>query len=86
VANGARTSGGVDGYVLAATVRPEGRPHVRPILAVWVEGRLYFCAGEITRKAKNLALEAQCAVTVEWEPLDLVVEGIAEKVNELDCE
>ena len=65
-----------------ATVSPDGRPHIRPILAVWVEGRLYFCAGERTRKAKNLALNAQCAVTVEHEPLDLVVEGIAAKVRD----
>jgi general stress protein 26 len=63
-----------------ATLNPDGRSHIRPILAVWVGGRLYFCAGERTRKAKNLALKAHCAVTVEREPLDLVVEGIAAKV------
>jgi hypothetical protein len=67
-----------------ATVRPDGRPHVRPVLAVWVEGGLYFCAGERTRKAKNLALKSHCAVTVEQEPLDLVVEGIAAKVRDAD--
>jgi hypothetical protein len=38
-----------------ATVHPDGRPHVRPILAVWEGDGLYFCAGERTRKAKNLA-------------------------------
>jgi nitroimidazol reductase NimA-like FMN-containing flavoprotein (pyridoxamine 5'-phosphate oxidase superfamily) len=65
-----------------ATVRPDGRPHVRPILAVWVAGGLYFCAGENTRKAKNLALKTHCAVTVEQEPLDLVVEGTAAKVRD----
>jgi Pyridoxamine 5'-phosphate oxidase len=67
-----------------ATVHPNGRPHVRPVLAVWVDGGLYFCAGERTRKAKNLALESHCAVTVEWEPLDLVVEGIAAQVRDAD--
>src|SRR5918994_2888432 len=56
-----------------ATVSPEGRPHVRPILAVWVEGRLYFCASERTRKAKNLVHSSECALTVELEPLDLVL-------------
>jgi len=63
---------------------PGGRPHVRPILAVWVAGELYFCAGENTRKAKNLALKSHCAVTVEREPLDLVVEGIAAKVRDAE--
>jgi nitroimidazol reductase NimA-like FMN-containing flavoprotein (pyridoxamine 5'-phosphate oxidase superfamily) len=67
-----------------ATVRPDGTPHVRPVLAVWVDGRLYFCAGERTRKAKNLALKSHCAVTVEREPLDLVVEGIAAKVRDAE--
>jgi hypothetical protein len=62
------------------TVSPDGRPHIRPILAVWVAGGLYFCAGGRTRKAKNLALKAQCAVAVEQEPLDLVIEGVAAKV------
>lgn len=67
-----------------ATVRPDGRPHVRPVLAVWVEGGLYFCASERTRKAKNLALDPHCAVTAELESLDLVVEGIAAKVRDAD--
>lgn len=67
-----------------ATVRPDGRPHVRPILAVWVAGGLYFSSKENTRKAKNLALGSQCAVTVEQEPLDLVVEGTAAKVRDAE--
>jgi hypothetical protein len=25
-----------------ATVRPNGAPHVRPVLAIWVDGGLYF--------------------------------------------
>jgi Pyridoxamine 5'-phosphate oxidase len=41
-----------------ATVRPNGAPHVMPVLAVWVDGGLFFCAGEHTRKAKNLVLDA----------------------------
>ena len=67
-----------------ATVRPDGRPHVRPILAVWVAGGLYFCAGKNTRKAKNLALKSHCTVTVEQEPLDLAVEGMAAKIRDAD--
>jgi nitroimidazol reductase NimA-like FMN-containing flavoprotein (pyridoxamine 5'-phosphate oxidase superfamily) len=38
-----------------ATVRPDGRPHVTPLLAVWLDGALYFCTGPSERKAKNLA-------------------------------
>ena len=60
-----------------ATVRPEGIPHVMPILAVWQDGGLYFCAGRNTRKAENLALNPHCVVTVERQPFHLVVEGEA---------
>jgi nitroimidazol reductase NimA-like FMN-containing flavoprotein (pyridoxamine 5'-phosphate oxidase superfamily) len=65
-----------------ATVRPDGAPHVMPVLAVWVEGRPYVCMGPGTRKARNLARDARCVLTVEHEPLDLVVEGTALKVRD----
>ena len=67
-------------YWLATS--PDGTPQVRPVLAVWVGGGLYFCAGERTRKARNLGIRPDCAVTVEVEPIDLVVEGKAVKVGE----
>ena len=28
-----------------STVRRDGRPHVTPLPAVWLDGTLYFCAG-----------------------------------------
>jgi Pyridoxamine 5'-phosphate oxidase len=65
-----------------ATVRPNGAPHVMPVLAVWVDGRLFFSAGERTRKARNLARDARCVLTVEEEPVDLVVEGNASIVRD----
>jgi hypothetical protein len=68
-------------YWLATTGR-DGRPHVRPILVVWVEGSLYFSARETTRKIKNLLVDLHCSISVEWEPLDLVVEGTAVKVRD----
>jgi nitroimidazol reductase NimA-like FMN-containing flavoprotein (pyridoxamine 5'-phosphate oxidase superfamily) len=65
-----------------ATVRPNGAPHVMPVLAVWVDGRLFFSAGERTRKARNLARDSRCVLTVEEEPVDLVVEGEASIVRD----
>jgi hypothetical protein len=44
---------GAEVYWLS-TVRPDGRPHVTPLLAIWLEGALYFCTGPDERKAKNL--------------------------------
>ena len=37
-----------------STVRPDGRPHVTPLLAVWSDDALYFCTSPPERKAKNL--------------------------------
>jgi nitroimidazol reductase NimA-like FMN-containing flavoprotein (pyridoxamine 5'-phosphate oxidase superfamily) len=39
------------------TVRPEGRPHVTPLLGIWFDGALYFCTGPSERKAKNLGID-----------------------------
>jgi nitroimidazol reductase NimA-like FMN-containing flavoprotein (pyridoxamine 5'-phosphate oxidase superfamily) len=64
-----------------STVRPDGRPHVTPLLAVWHEGALYFCTGPDERKASNLARNPRCSLTTGCnaldEGLDLVVEGEA---------
>jgi len=69
-----------------STVRPDGRPHVTPLLAVWLDGALYFCTGPSERKAKNLARNPHCVLTTGCnaldEGLDLVVEGDAAKVSD----
>ena len=65
-----------------ATAGRDGEPHVRPILAVWVDGSLFFCASETTRKIRNLALDPHCSISVEWERLDLVIEGMVVKVRD----
>jgi len=67
------------------TIRPEGRPHVTPLLGVWLDSALYFCTGPNERKAKNLAQNAHCVLTTgcnTLDGLDVVVEGDAAKVSE----
>ena len=36
------------------TVRADGRPHLTPLVAVWLDGALYFSTGEGGQKAVNL--------------------------------
>ncbi len=60
-----------------ATVRSDARPHVMPVLAVWLDWALYFVAGSRSRKARNLALNPECVVTVEVDDAHLVIEGPA---------
>jgi Pyridoxamine 5'-phosphate oxidase len=64
-----------------ATVRPDGRPHVMPLGVLWVDGALYFNAGAATRKARNLAHDPRCVITVATHGFDLVVEGEAARVT-----
>ena len=68
-----------------STVRPDGRPHVTPLLGIWLDGALYFCTGANERKAKNLGQNRQCTLTTgsnKLDGLDLVVEGEAVKVSD----
>jgi nitroimidazol reductase NimA-like FMN-containing flavoprotein (pyridoxamine 5'-phosphate oxidase superfamily) len=68
-----------------ATVRPDGRPHVVPILGLWLDGGFYFITGEATRKGKNLAGDPRTVVTASsttLPALDLILEGDARKVTD----
>ncbi|MEW2554896.1 pyridoxamine 5'-phosphate oxidase family protein [Streptomyces zhihengii] len=68
------------------TVRPDGRPHVTPLIAVWQDGALHFCTGPAERKAKNLRDNPTVVLTTGGNALgegcDLVVEGEAERVTD----
>jgi nitroimidazol reductase NimA-like FMN-containing flavoprotein (pyridoxamine 5'-phosphate oxidase superfamily) len=70
-----------DTYWLA-TVRPDGRPHLMPVLAVWAEGALHFCTGGATRKGKNLARNPHCVIAVGMDGLDVVLEGEAARTTD----
>lgn len=68
------------------TVRPEGRPHVTPLVAVWSAGALHFCTGPEERKARNLEENGEVVLTTGTpslaEGVDLVVEGEAVRVTD----
>lgn len=65
-----------------ATVRPDGRPHVAGVGALWVDGKFYFTSGAGTRKARNLAENPNCTISVNLPTLDLVVEGTTSRVTD----
>jgi nitroimidazol reductase NimA-like FMN-containing flavoprotein (pyridoxamine 5'-phosphate oxidase superfamily) len=71
-----------------STVRPDGRPHVTPLLAVWHDGALHFCTGAVEVKAHNLRANDQVVLTTGAnryaEGLDVVLEGEAEPVRDDD--
>lgn len=68
------------------TVRSDGRPHVTPLIAVWLDDALCFTTGPSEQKAQNLAADPRCILTTGCnalnEGLDLVVEGEAVEVRD----
>lgn len=68
------------------TVRADGRPHVTPLVAVWLDGAVYFATGETEQKAHNLRANPNVILTTgcnTWDRgLDVVVEGAASPVDD----
>ena len=71
------------GYWLATT-RPDGRPHVMPIWGVWIDDAYYFSSGTQSRKAKNLAANANCTIGVEPADEAIILEGVAELIDDVE--
>jgi hypothetical protein len=69
-----------------STVRPDGRPHVTPVAAVWIDDALVFGTGPTERKAYNLAANTRCILTTGsnrlGEGFDIVVEGEAVRLRD----
>jgi PPOX class probable F420-dependent enzyme len=65
-----------------ATINPDGSPHVTGLGMLWVEGAFWFETGERSRKARNLARDPRCTLSVATHDFDLVVEGTAERVTD----
>jgi nitroimidazol reductase NimA-like FMN-containing flavoprotein (pyridoxamine 5'-phosphate oxidase superfamily) len=71
------------------TVRTDGRPHVTPLVAVWLDGALHFTTGAEEQKAVNLRANPHVILTTgcnQWDRgLDVVVEGDAVPVTDGDA-
>jgi len=68
------------------TLRPDGRLHTTPTIAVWDSGALCFSTGPDEQKARNLRHHARCSLLTGanslHQGLDLVVEGVAVRVTD----
>lgn len=69
------------------TVRTDGRPHVTPLLAVWLDDTLHFCTGPAEQKALNLASNPHVVLTTgcnQWDQgLDVMVEGEVRRITDI---
>ncbi len=67
-----------------ATIDADGAPHVTGIGAEWAHGTFWFETGEGSRKARNLARDPRCTLSLATQEYDLVLEGTAELVEDPD--
>lgn len=69
-----------------STVRADGRPHITPLVAVWLDGAIYFSTGATEQKAINLRKNPRVILMTgcnSWDKgLDVVVEGDAIRVTD----
>jgi general stress protein 26 len=63
------------------TIRADGRPHVTPTVAVWLDGAIHFSTGPHEQKAVNLRANPHVVLATggdDWRGgLDVVLEGVA---------
>ena len=68
------------------TVRPDGRPHVTPLVAVWADGAVHFHTGANEQKFANLRNNPHVVLVTgcnQWDRgVDVVVEGDAVQVTD----
>jgi hypothetical protein len=64
-----------------ATTSDEG-PHLRPVLAVWVDERIYSTTSPAARKARDLARKPSAALAARAPDVDIVIEGTAAWIDD----
>lgn len=70
-----------------STVRTDDRPHVTPLVSVWLDGAAHFVTGPEEQKALNLEHNPYVILSTgcnQWDDaLDVVVEGEAMRVTDV---
>src|SRR3954451_11900805 len=64
-----------------STINEDGSPHVTPVGAIWLDGTFWIQTGS-TRKARNLARDPRCSISLSIKDADVVLEGEAVRVTD----
>ena len=65
-----------------ATVNADGSPHLNGIGALWQDGCFWFETGERSRKARNVARDPRCSLSVALREFDVVIDGDVARVTD----
>src|ERR1700733_212299 len=68
-------------YYFLTTLHTSGRPHTRPVLAVWTGEALYTTSTGTAQKGRNLRADPRCSIAVMADDMHIVVEGTASPVQ-----
>jgi hypothetical protein len=68
------------------SVYPDGRPHVIPRWAVYVDGKIYYDGSPETRHARNIAQNPRVALHLESGDQALIVDGAAKEAGKPSVE
>lgn len=64
------------------TLNADGSSHVTSVGAIWHAGSCWFQTGEHTRKARNVARDPRCSISVATKGFDVMVAGEAQRVTD----
>jgi hypothetical protein len=64
------------------TLNADGGPHVTSVGALWHAGSCFFQTGRHTRKARNVARDPRCTISVATKAFDVMVSGQARMVTD----
>jgi hypothetical protein len=70
-----------DGYWVV-TLDRAGGPCPRPVFSVVVDAAVHFSSSPAAQKARNLGLDARCALGAHTAEFDLVVEGTGHRLTD----
>jgi hypothetical protein len=68
-------------FYFLTTLHPSGRPHTRPVLAVWTGERLCTTTTRAAQKGRNLVADPRCSVAILADDMHIVMEGTATPVE-----
>ena len=68
------------------SARPDGRPHVIPRWAVYVDGRIYYDGSPETRHAQNIETNPNISVHLESGDQVIILEGISRPAGKPDTD
>jgi Pyridoxamine 5'-phosphate oxidase len=69
-------------FYFLTTLHQSGRPHTRPVLAVWTGEVLCTTSAETAQKGRNMRRDPRCSIAIMGEDMHIVLEGKAQPVRD----